>query len=100
MTVQVGFAEFDALAAPYGVNVGWAEFDALGAAYQVCVGWAELDCLSPSADPVPPFRPGGGVRRYHSEHKRNYEVPVDPVDEAEEEDIILRVLMEIAKHEL
>lgn len=97
MAARVGFAEFDAQG--YGVHVGWAEFDALGAPYQVCVAWAEFDCQSPTPDTVPPFRPGGGMSRYHSHARQEYVVPV-VVDEAEEEDIILRILMEIAKHEL
>ena len=97
MDVRVGFAEFDALAAP--VYVGWAEFDALGAPYGVCVGWAELDCLSPTDQPVPPFSRGGSVRRYHSAAKKNYEIPV-MVDEDEEEQIVMQILMEIAKNEL
>lgn len=99
MTVHVGFAEFDALAPAFDVRVGWAEFDALGAQYGVCVGWAELDCLSPTSNPVPPYSLGGGVTRYHSYARQDYDIPVD-VDEAEEEHIILQILMEIAAHEL
>lgn len=97
MAARVGWAEFDATGP--SVNVGWCEFDTLANPFKVCVGWAELDCLSPTADPTPPYRPGGGTRRYHSHRKQNYEIPVI-ANEDEEEEIILKILMEIARDEL
>lgn len=96
---HVGWAEFDVIGVPFNVNVGWAQFDALGQPFNVCVGWAELDCRSPNDAPIPPFRPGGGTRRYHSDTEKQYQIPVDS-EEEDEEAIILTILMEIAKNEL
>lgn len=93
--VSIGWAELDTQAA--GACVGWAEFDA--GALAVHVGWCELDCQSPTANPIPPYSPGGGVTRYHSYADKQYSVPVE-IDEDEEEQIILQILMEIASHEL
>lgn len=97
MDVRIGFAAFDATGP--SVNVGWCEFDALANQFNVCVGWAEFDCRSPTDEPVPPYRPGGGVARYHSARKQAYDIPVD-IDADEEEDIIMTILLEIARAEL
>lgn len=99
MDVRIGWAAFDAAAAPMEVRVGWAEFDAIASPFAVFVGWAELDARSPTNDAVPPFVSGGGVARYHSSSSKQYEIPVLD-DEAEDEEIILSILTEIAAHVL
>jgi hypothetical protein len=108
MGVNVGFAEFDALAVPFGVRVGWAELDVLAGG--VCVGWAEFDVLSDNDLPIPSF-PQGGIGGYGSAQRwsrfsnyydhveKKYNIPVQ-VDESEEEEILMQILMEVAKHEL
>jgi hypothetical protein len=98
MDMRIGWAEFDALAAPTDVRVGWAQFDAAASPFAVLVGWAELDARSPNADPVPPFVHGGGVARYHSHASQKYDIPLDI--EGEEEEILLAILAEIAAHVL
>lgn len=97
MLVQVGWAEFDTLAAPVSVQVGWAEFDARAQLASVQVSWAEFDARSPDNKPVPRFAPGGGVARYHSNATKKYSVPVEALPD-EEEEIIIAILMEIAAH--
>lgn len=109
MDARVGFAEFDALAVPFDVRVGWAEFDALGAPFRVCVGWAEFDNRS-KAVPVPswkhqgqPYYNPGQLPRYRSEKDDNYTVPVElspDADEAEEEEVIMALLIEVAQYEI
>jgi hypothetical protein len=99
VSVRIGFAEFDALAPPCHVSIGWCEFDAIGAPCEVAIGWVEFDCRSPNNAAVPPYRPGGGVTRYHSDSKKQYNVPVDDF-EGDEEEIIMSILMEIAQHVL
>lgn len=75
------------------IRVGFSEFDAL--AGRVCVGWCEFDCLDVSASIVAPppqiLTPGGGRARYDSGKK-----PYSELQEAEDEQIILALLMEIA----
>lgn len=92
--VSVGWAEFDARSTGQ-VCVGWAEFDCIANHTSICVGWAELDCRSPTSDDIPPYRPGGGLSRYHSRADKKYDIPVD-AREDEEEQIIMKILMEIA----
>lgn len=110
MDVRLGFAEFDTLAAPYEVRIGWAEFDTQAAPFGVYLGWCEFDNRS-GGEAVPRYIGGGGgylaggqtVSRYHSEKNRNYMVPVElpaGADEAEEEEVIMALLMEIAAREL
>lgn len=97
MGARVGWAEFDATGP--SANVGWCEFDTQAGGYGACVGWIEFDCLSPDDQPVPIYAPRGGVSRYHSLTKSNYDIPV-LVDESEEEEIIMQILMEIAAREI
>ncbi len=99
MDVRIGFAEFDATAAPVQVSIGWCEFDAIGQPCHAALGWVELDCRSPNNDIVPPYRPGGGVTRYHSYSQQQFDIPVDDF-ESDEEEIIMTILMEIAAHVL
>ncbi|HXE49555.1 MAG TPA: hypothetical protein VN663_14345 [Ramlibacter sp.] len=109
MTAFVGFAEFDVLAQPSRAYVGWAEFDALSTPSGAYVGWAEFDTQAFVPEPPPvQGRGGGGDRgrtfprfgkRYDSV-KKQYNVYIENVDEAEEEDILMKILMEIASHEL
>lgn len=83
MGVRIGYAEFDALAPPFGVKIGWAEFDA----------------RSPDNKPVPVYQPGGGVKRYYSNSRKKYNIPlVADIGHDEEEEIIIAILMEIAAH--
>lgn len=109
MEVRLGFAEFDALVAPIDVRVGWCEFDAQAAPFGVYLGWCEFDNRSDGAAVPKYVRPGhayynpGQMGRYESRTKRNYEVPVDladDADEAEEEQVVMALLMEIAAREL
>jgi hypothetical protein len=92
---SVGFAEFDTLSS--GAGVGWCEFDTHGGACYV--GWVEFDCGSPITNPVPPFYPGDDVKRYHDHSREQYDIPVT-ANEDEEEEILMVILMEIAKNEL
>lgn len=102
MDVRIGWASFDAAAAPLDVRVGWVEFDATARPLQVRVGWVEFDARVPVAPPAPPVdRPKGGGAGYHP--KYSYEQHIIPIDlgdatEAEEEEIILALLMEIATY--
>lgn len=90
MTSFVGFAEFDAQAQPRRSFVGWAEFDASAG----------------SSGPVLSF-PAGGIgghsrgprlARYYDESERKYKIPVSGINEAEEEEILMQILMEVARH--
>lgn len=90
--------------------VGFATFDALANQGRVYVGWAEFDVQNGSDTPIPSF-PQGGIGGYGSSQRwsrfssyydhveKKYNIPVQ-VDESEEEEILMQILMEVAKHEL
>lgn len=84
------------------VRVGWAEFDTDATPFLVCVGWVEFDVAAPNeVATVPAYRPGGGVSRYHSYSQQQYDIPVDDFpSEADEEEIIISILLEISSHVL
>lgn len=106
MTVTIGWASFDALSPPTSVQVGFAEFDARAGATDVTVGWAEFDAGMAVAPEVPmydlgamPIYGGGGVQpRYHSMNlRKQYRIRVRAENE-EEEQIVLNLIMEFARH--
>lgn len=82
MSVHVAFAEFDVTSAPVSVSVSFAEFDTT---YQ-------------NIAPSPIY--GGSISRYYNERYDRYDVPVPAHNEAEEEEIIMMILMEIAHAQL
>jgi hypothetical protein len=95
--IQVGFAEFDARGAVVDVTVGFAEFDTQGVITDVTVGWAEFDTREP---PAQIYGGGGVVSRYHDEDApKQYRIRVHAEND-EEEQIILNLIMEFARHVL
>lgn len=110
MTAYVGFAEFDTQAQPSRAHVGWAEFDALAGQSRSYVGWASFDTAD-AESPVsaqPPEGLGGGADRnggslmsgkHYSSTRKQYNIPISNVDESEEEEVLMQILMEIAKNE-
>lgn len=98
MSVHVAFAEFDVTSAPVSVSVSFAEFDTAGGAVSVCVSFAEFDATYQQIAPSPIY--GGSISRYYNERYDRYEVPVPAHNEAEEEEIIMMILMEIAHAQL
>lgn len=82
------------------ITVGWAVFDALNPPVSVQVGWAEFDTR---ADPPPIYGGGGALSRYHSAHDedapKQYRIRVHAEND-EEEQIILNLIMEFARHVL
>lgn len=95
LQARVRWSEFDTQM-PKRARLHWAEFNVLAPAGKARVRWAEFDVRSPIASPIPPYVPGGGVGRYHSDSLQKYDIPVDPG--ADEDEIILAILMEIATH--
>lgn len=98
MDVRIGFAEFDALAVPFGVNVGWAEFDVLAAPV--------VESAPPPPPPPPPTYgglSGPGFRRtgtYTSRAGgRRYTVEVAD-HEADDEEVAVMLLLNLAAREL
>jgi hypothetical protein len=100
MDVRIGFAEFDAMAVPLSVRVGWCEFDALATPDEVA---------APPAPPVtygglsgPGFRRGGAHGPYYQRQSRrpSYTLDVPPDTEADDEEVVLLLLLNIAAREL
>lgn len=108
MTAFVGFAAFDTQAESGRTYVGWAQFDAQSSASRAFVGWASFDTqdFQESTDsPLVPGRGGGGDRggtftsisKYYSSTRKQYNTPIHNVDESEEEEVIMQILMEVAR---
>lgn len=97
MTITVEWAVFDAAHPPVDVQVGFAEFDAFGIVTQVTVGFAEFDTRYP---PEQIYGGGAALSRYHDEvAPRQYRIRVHAEND-EEEQIILNLIMEFARHVL
>lgn len=105
MDVRIGWAEFDATAAPFEVRVGWAEFDATASAIDVRVGWAVFDAAAPVDATAPAVRTTYSTQAIRKKRRRPdeateiYVIPVDMTDEDDEEAVILAILLEVCRYE-
>jgi hypothetical protein len=99
MAVTVEWAVLDVAHPPVDVQVGFAEFDARGIIVDVTVGWAEFDTREPIA-PTQIYGGGSALSRYHDEDApKQYRIRVHAEND-EEEQIILNLIMEFARHVL
>lgn len=97
--VQVGFVEFDARGVVVDITVGFAEFDTFGVVTNVTVGWAEFDTREPP-ELTQIYGSGGAIARYHDDDApKQYRIRVH-AESDEEEQIILNLIMEFARHVL
>ena len=106
--VRLGWCEFDSQAEPFDVRLAWVEFDGQAEPFGVYLGWVEFD--NRATVTVPKYeRPGGGyyapgqLVRYHSAREKKYTVPIElpaTATEADEEEMVITLLMEIAAREL
>lgn len=81
------------------VRVSWAQFDVRAPRKHLRVAWAELDVRAPTWRPDLDWEDSeiSGFAHYHNLSLNQYLIPVDG-EEADEEQIILALLMEIATH--
>lgn len=99
MSITIGWATFDAAHPPVSVQVGFAEFDARAGSTDVVIGWAEFD--AGIAAPSSIYGGGGARSRYHDEviPQRQFRIRVHAEND-EEEQIVLNLIMEFARHVL
>lgn len=89
MTSYVGFAEFDAQAQPRRSYIGWAEFD-------VAAGSDGLALVFPAGG-IGGHSRGPRMARFYDDSERKYTIPVSGINESEEEEILMQILMEVAR---